>query len=109
MAQDQQMAKQRLVYSILKFLEREIQAEAENGERRESIEGIHLSRQEEEEEKHNPYRSFFLVAVQCLETSFNVSLANPPSDLTHGSPIDLLSLVTNKSVIELKKNWTFVE
>lgn len=39
MAQDQQMAKQRVVFSILKFLEKEIQAESENSERRESIEG----------------------------------------------------------------------
>ena len=94
MAQDQQMAKQRLVYSILKFLEREIQAEADNGERRESIEGRSFI-----EKKKTKIQTSHLVAVQCLETSFNVSLANPPSDLTHGSPIDLLSLVTNKSVI----------
>ncbi len=39
MAQEQQLAKQRLVYSILKFLEKEIQAESINAERRESIEG----------------------------------------------------------------------
>ena len=95
MAQDQQMAKQRLVFSILKFLEKEIQTESENSERRESIEGKsqHLT------DKNQPW--YFLVAVQCLETSFNVSLANPPSDLTHGSPVDLLSLVTNKSVRQI--------
>jgi hypothetical protein len=39
MAQEQQLAKQRLVYSILKFLDKEIQAESGNTERRESIEG----------------------------------------------------------------------
>ncbi len=39
MAQEQPLAKQRLVYSILKFLEKEIQTESSNGERRESIEG----------------------------------------------------------------------
>jgi hypothetical protein len=38
MAQEQ-FAKQRLVYSILKFLDREIQTELGNAERRESIEG----------------------------------------------------------------------
>jgi small glutamine-rich tetratricopeptide repeat-containing protein alpha len=77
MAQEQPLAKQRLVYSILKFLEKEIQTESSNGERRESIE----------------------VAVQCLETSFDVSLANPSNDLTYGPPIDLLSIVSNKSSI----------
>jgi len=35
----QQVTKQRLIYSILKFLDTEIQAESENIERRESIEG----------------------------------------------------------------------
>jgi hypothetical protein len=35
----QQLTKQRLIYSILKFLDTEIQAESENVERRESIEG----------------------------------------------------------------------
>jgi hypothetical protein len=35
----EQFAKQRLVYSILKFLDREIQTEVGNAERRESIEG----------------------------------------------------------------------
>lgn len=57
MAQDQQMAKQRLVYSILKFLEKEIQAEAENGERRESIEGKSTS--VEEKKKINRWTIFF--------------------------------------------------
>jgi hypothetical protein len=38
MAQEQ-LTKQRLIYSILKFLEKEIQAEPVNTERRESIEG----------------------------------------------------------------------
>ncbi|CAF0994527.1 unnamed protein product [Rotaria sordida] len=74
MAQEQ-LTKQRLIYSILKFLDREIQAEYENTERRESIE----------------------VAVQCLEASFNVSLANSQNDLIYGPHIDLLSLVSNKS------------
>jgi hypothetical protein len=36
----QQAAKQRLVYAILTFLDREIQAESVNAERRESMEGI---------------------------------------------------------------------
>ncbi|CAF1325635.1 unnamed protein product [Adineta steineri] len=74
MAQEQ-FAKQRLIYSILKFLDREIQAESVNAERRESIE----------------------VAVQCLETAFDVSLASPQNDLTRSPTIDLLSLVSNKS------------
>jgi hypothetical protein len=39
MSQDQ-TAKQRLIYAILKFLNGEIQAESDNAERRESIEGI---------------------------------------------------------------------
>ncbi len=39
--------------------------------------------------------------MQCLETSFNVSLPNPSNDLTYGSPIDLLSLVSNKSVTKI--------
>lgn len=38
MAQEQ-LAKQRLIYSILKFLDKEIQTESTNAERRESIEG----------------------------------------------------------------------
>lgn len=38
MAQDSS-AKQRLIYSILKFLDKEIQEETANAERRESIEG----------------------------------------------------------------------
>jgi len=93
MAQEQQLAKQRLVYSILKFLDKEIQAESGNTERRESIEG------RVKQSKKKIKESFFiLVAVQCLETSFDVSLVNPPNDLIHGSPIDLLSLVSNKSV-----------
>ncbi|UJR21802.1 hypothetical protein I4U23_024880 [Adineta vaga] len=74
MAQEQ-LAKQRLIFSILKFLDKEIQSESVNGERRESIE----------------------VAVQCIETAFEVSLANPPNDLNRSEPIDLLSLVSNKT------------
>jgi hypothetical protein len=35
----EQFAKQRLIYSILKFLDKEIQGESENAERRECIEG----------------------------------------------------------------------
>ena len=42
MAQQEQLAKQRLIYSILKFLDKEIQAESANAERRESIEGKSL-------------------------------------------------------------------
>jgi hypothetical protein len=38
-----------------------------------------------------------LVAVQCLETSFNVSLANPPN----GPAADLLSLVANTPTTNL--------
>jgi hypothetical protein len=38
--------------------------------------------------------------MQCLETSFDVSLANPHNDLIRSAPIDLLSLVSNKSVID---------
>ncbi|CAF2969576.1 unnamed protein product [Rotaria sp. Silwood2] len=74
MAQDQ-LKKQRLVYSILKFLDREIQTECGNIERRESIE----------------------VAVQCLEASFDVSLANPQNDSIYGQHVDLLSVIPNKS------------
>ncbi|CAF4586842.1 unnamed protein product, partial [Rotaria sp. Silwood2] len=74
MAQDQ-LNKQRLVYSILKFLDREIQTECGNIERRESIE----------------------VAVQCLEASFDVSLANPQNDSIYGQHVDLLSVIPNKS------------
>ena len=37
---EQEIDKQRLVYAILKFLEGEIQAETNNAERRESMEGI---------------------------------------------------------------------
>jgi hypothetical protein len=92
MAQEQPLAKQRLVYSILKFLEKEIQTESNNGERRESIEGkFNLL-------KENKIFISTVVAVQCLETSFDVSLANPSNDLTYGPPIDLLSIVSNKSV-----------
>jgi hypothetical protein len=36
----QQAAKQRLIYAILRFLDGEISAESANAERRESIEGI---------------------------------------------------------------------
>jgi hypothetical protein len=92
MAQES-FAKQRLIYSILKFLDKEIQSETANAERRESIEGkldIHLNHV-------HIYSS--LVAIQCLETSFNVSLANPHNDLVRSAPLDLLSLVSNKSVI----------
>ncbi len=39
MAQEQQLIKQRLIYSILKFLDKEVQTESVNAERRESIEG----------------------------------------------------------------------
>lgn len=38
MAQEQ-LTKKRLIYSILKFLDKEIQTETANAERRESIEG----------------------------------------------------------------------
>ncbi|CAF0734779.1 unnamed protein product [Rotaria sordida] len=68
----QHMAKQRLVYAILKFLDGEIQAELDNPERRESME----------------------VAVQCLETAYDVSLANTQNNSTYGPPVDLLSLVS---------------
>ncbi|CAF0719768.1 unnamed protein product [Adineta ricciae] len=79
MAQQEQLAKQRLIYSILKFLDKEIQAESANAERRESIE----------------------VAVQCIETAFEVSLANPPNDLNRNEPIDLLSVVSNKTSMNM--------
>lgn len=35
----ERVTKQRLVYAILKFIEREIQAESANAERRETMEG----------------------------------------------------------------------
>lgn len=38
----QQTGKQRLIYSVLKFLDGEIRAESANTERRESLEGISL-------------------------------------------------------------------
>ncbi|CAF1604031.1 unnamed protein product [Rotaria magnacalcarata] len=72
MAQEQ-LIKQRLIYSILKFLDSEIQAESGNVERRESIE----------------------VAAQCLETAFNISIANPQNDSIYGPPVDLLSVVSS--------------
>ena len=61
MAQEQQLAKQRLVYSILKFLEREIQTESTNAERRESIEG--------RLDTTFNYSEHFLV---CFQSLFNV-------------------------------------
>ncbi|UJR27779.1 hypothetical protein I4U23_009051 [Adineta vaga] len=71
----QQTEKQRLVYSILQFLNDEIQAETSNSERRESLE----------------------VAVQCLETAYEVSLSNAQNQSTFGPGIDLLSLVSDVS------------
>ncbi|CAF4785765.1 unnamed protein product [Rotaria sp. Silwood1] len=73
----QNIPKQRLVYSILKFLDGEIQSEINNAERRESME----------------------VAVQCLETAYDVSLANTQNESTYGPAIDLLSLVSEISTI----------
>lgn len=78
MAQEQ-LTKKRLIYSILKFLDKEIQSESANAERRESIE----------------------VAVQCLETAFDVSLATPSNDITSAPSVDLLSVITNKSSINV--------
>ncbi|CAF2421389.1 unnamed protein product [Rotaria sp. Silwood2] len=77
MSQQQQIAKQRLIYAILKFLDGEIQAEIDNAERRESME----------------------VAVQCLETAYDLSLANIQNESTYGPAIDLLSLVSDTPTI----------
>ncbi|CAF1017226.1 unnamed protein product [Rotaria magnacalcarata] len=72
----QEIDKQRLVYAILKFLEGEIQTETNNAERRESME----------------------VAVQCLETAYDVSLANTQNESVYGPVIELLPLVTEISI-----------
>ena len=92
----EQTAKQRLVYAILKFLNEEIQAESANAERRESMEGIlfiHIVKGLTS--CSNNY--IYLVAVQCIETAYEVSLANIQNDSTCEFPVDLLSLISESS------------
>ncbi|CAF1087547.1 unnamed protein product [Adineta steineri] len=81
----QQIAKQHLVYAILKFLDGEIRAESSNAERRESME----------------------VAVQCLETAYEVSLTNAQNESMYGPPIDLVSLVSDIAAATSSHQATF--
>ena len=41
---------------------------------------------------------FYLVAVQCLETAYDVSLANTQNESVYGPVIELLPLVTEISI-----------
>ncbi len=51
--------------------------------------------------------SIYLVAVQCLETAYEVSLANTHNDGTYGPPINLLSLVSDTSTTTTTHSTNF--
>jgi hypothetical protein len=44
--------------------------------------------------RNNEY-AIRLVAVQCIETAFEISLTNPQNDVIYGPSVDLLTLVSN--------------
>ena len=92
----QETTKRRLVHAILKFLDNEIQAESLDAERRESIEGI-VSCRSMIDCYFNSLIS--LVAMQCLETAYEVSLSNPQQSPPDGPVIDLLTLVSDATTI----------